>query len=95
MDPKLERWVGNGGSESSGVTAGASKADPCPRPQINRRNAGSQSSLGALGPGPWSAVPLRDCNPLAVPKHAREHSSSPSSPRDGAGALSARDFVIT
>lgn len=93
MDPKLEGWVGNGGSESSGVTAGAREADPCPRPQIKMRNAGWQSSLGALGPG--LQFPSETANPLAVPKHAREHSSSPSSPGDGAGALSARDFVIT
>lgn len=51
MDPKLEGWVGNGSSVSIGVTAGAPEADPCPRPQIKRRNAGLQSSLGALGPG--------------------------------------------
>lgn len=61
-----------------------------PLPRLEERNGGLQSSLEGLGP--WSAIPLRDCNSLAVTKHAREHSSSPSSPRDGAGVLSGRDF---
>lgn len=50
MDPELEGvGEGSGGSESSGVIAGAPEAGSCPQPQIKRRNAGLQSSLEDLG----------------------------------------------